>query len=188
MENASKANVPKKVIENALKRAAGGSSSEGASHVAVYEAMGPGGVAIVVETLTDNKNRTLQHVRDVMTKGQASMSPCSYLFYRRGWIDLKGASFEEVFEYAAEIGAEDVEESEQDPGIISVYTDPTTTSKIAEILKTKYKIADMGIEYAPNLETAITDLPADKRKSLDKIMSNLEDLDDVTNVYCNLVE
>jgi YebC/PmpR family DNA-binding regulatory protein len=186
IENALKCNVPKKVIEGAIKRGSGESSGPGESSVlALYEGIGPGGVAVVVEALTDNKNRTSQQVRAAFMKFAGTLSPTLYLFERRGWIELdKTVELDDqMFEFVVELGAEDVEEDNN--GVVVVYTSPNNTSQVANGLKNNYKIANMGIEYASNPDTKISALDETRDTSLRKLIDTLEDLDDVTDVYTN---
>ncbi|ANB15480.1 hypothetical protein AWJ20_3108 [Sugiyamaella lignohabitans] len=189
IDNALKLNVPKKVIENAIKRGSGESDGPGEkSETALYEGIGPGGVAFVVEALTDNKNRTAQQVRAAFMKFSGTLSPTLYLFERRGWIELgEGAVLDdELFEFVIDLGAEDIVENETS-GLLTIYTSPQSTSKVASGIKDsgKYKISNMGIEYSANPDTSVAELDEAKTQSLQKLISSLEDLDDVTEVHSN---
>lgn len=199
-------NVPKKIIESAIKRGAGlDKDSNGASaEMAVYEGMGPGGIAFVVEALTDNKSRTISQVKSTFTKATGVMSPTAFMFTRRGWIEasLKEGmeTVDDAFEELIEFGAEDIEEDEAvsggetggspDSPSIYVYTSIQGTAKIAESMKSSgYQIKDMGIEYAPNADTSISesDLKPDVKAAYEKLAQQLDDLDDVIEVYTNVV-
>lgn len=171
--------------------------------------MGPGGVAFVVEALTDNKSRTVSHVKSAFVKGSGMISPTVYLFTRRGWIQsgLKQGveSIDDALEELIEFGAEDVIEDDVEPEesmsttnaattttspIMSVYTTPQDTAKVAQEMKAAgYPIKDMGIEYAPNPDTAISEdsISEENKAAYLKLAQALDDLDDVIEVYTNVV-
>lgn len=178
--------------------------------MAVYEGMGPGGVAFVVEALTDNKSRTVGQVKSTFSKATGVLSPTAYMFTRRGWVQasLKPGleTADDALDELIEFGAEDVEEdldtdesspssatdadqSSEGPGIF-VYTSIQDTAKVAQSMKSSgYHIKDMGIEYAPNPDTSIaeSDLSADTKQAYEKLAQQLADLDDVVEVYTNVV-
>lgn len=186
IENATKMSIPKKVIEAAISRGAGASNSSGANSQAItYEGVGPGGVAFIVETLTENKNRTAQQVRAAFLKFKGSLSPCSFLFQRRGWIELStsGTPFDEVFEKCLEYdGVEDITEED---GNAMVYTEPADLSAVADQLKSVYKISDMGMAYIPDKDQAVSVTDPDVLTRLRKLENELDDLEDVNEVYSN---
>lgn len=205
IENASRANVPKRLIESALRRGAGldKDSSSKPTELAVYEGMGPGGTAFVVEALTDNKSRTVSQVKSCFSKatGGAGMAPTAYMFRRQGWIEcaLKGGqeSVDDAFEELIEVGAEDIssttaDENSERPGelLIVVYTEVPDTARVADGIKAAgYTIRDMGIEYAPNDDAKIEDaeLSDETRAAFTKLAQTLDDLDDVLEIYTNVV-
>lgn len=216
IDNAAKANVPKKTIESAIKRGTGSSSSStnGAADMAVYEGMGPGGVAFVVEALTDNKNRTVGHVKAAFSKYGGVLSPTAYLFERRGWIEVApkvGETENETFEVLIDLGAQDLEvlnnnEVQQDEGAVdasagasasdgssngdtmfAVYTNMQDTAKVAQEIKAAgYEIKDLGIEYASNEETEVEGLDHVQKAAYERLCNTLEDIDDVVDIYTNL--
>lgn len=187
VENALKMSIPKRVIEGAIARAtkgAGGSADESVS--ITYEGVGPGGVAFIVETLTDNKNRTAQQVRAAFLRFKGSLSPTNFLFQRKGWIQLQeGADFDEVFEKAIEVGAEDV--VEKDDAIV-LFTETSQLAAVANEIKKDYKIDNMGLSYEPDPEQAVEELDEETTTKYYKLIDALEELDDVNNVYTNFRE
>ncbi|KAF5094906.1 hypothetical protein D0Z03_001965 [Geotrichum reessii] len=206
IEQANRQNVPKKIIESAIKRGGGISTSGGTAAVTempVYEGMGPGGVAFVVETLTDNKNRTVGQVKAAFSKVGGVMSPTAYLFARRGWIEVHAkpgeTSVDDAFETLVDLGAEDLEQVERGPeeevpedeGLIyAVYTSDKDTGKVAKALvDAGYRVKDLGIEYSPNADTAVPALTdAAQRAAYEKLCAALDDIDDVVDFYTNLTE
>lgn len=192
IDTALKNNVSKKVIDGAIKRASG--QGEGPSGTSIiYEGVAPGGVALVVEALTENKNRTAQQIRAAFMKYSGTLNPTLYMFDKRGWIELENTPLDDaLFDYAVEMGAEDVvelpQENENDTATSILYTSPQDTYKIASTIKSDgtYSIKDMGIEYAPNDDSVVTDLDEHKKQTLGKLVTMLEDLDDVVDVYTNV--
>ncbi|KAF5097339.1 hypothetical protein D0Z00_002429 [Geotrichum galactomycetum] len=207
IEQANRQNVPKKIIESAIKRGGGISTSgqaAAATEMPVYEGIGPGGVAFVVETLTDNKNRTVGQVKAAFTKVGGVLSPTAYLFARRGWIEVHAkpdeTSVDDAFEALVDLGAEDLEQVEHDPNdevpaegeglVYAVYTSDKDTGKVAKALADAgYRVKDMGIEYVPNADTAVPALAdAAQRVAFEKLCAALDDIDDVVDIYTNLTE
>ncbi|ODQ64358.1 DUF28-domain-containing protein [Nadsonia fulvescens var. elongata DSM 6958] len=206
LELASKANVGKKVIEAAIKRGSGiTDGKEDMAEVALYEAMGPGGVAFIIEAFTNNKNRTVGHVKSIINKCGGSMSPTLYMFDRRGYVrvsrDAESTNYDDAFEHGAEAGAEDIEEvplEDLEPGeamgpdgqclyVVDLYTEPQTTGKVSENMKALgYSIKDVGFEYIPKEDMLVDIVDEENMERLDKIMTNLDDLDDVTDIYSNV--
>ncbi|KAK9456315.1 transcriptional regulator TACO1-like protein [Dipodascopsis uninucleata] len=218
IEAAKRASVTKRVIENALRRAAGISSEEGKVLESVtYEAVGPGGSALVVEALTDNKARTVSNVRAVITKNGCSLGPAVFYFDRKGvirivkrFITSPGTTestegklveqipieFDEIFEHAIDAGAEDIEtvdvdtleETDPDYGrtVYQILTSVTDTAKVAQHLREEfaYDIKEMGIEYIP-LKDSMVELTGEHAKTMEKIMSALDEIDDVQDIYTN---
>jgi len=189
MENAAKMSIPKKVIEGAIARAskAAGNPAENAVSIS-YEGVGPGGIALIVETLTENKNRTAQQVRAAFLKFQGALSPTAYLFQRRGWIELPGnLDFDEVFEQCAELdGIDDiVEEEDGDSKTITLFIDPSKLSSAANRVKELYKISDMGLGYFPDPEQQVEVSDEEIETRLVKLQNELDSLDDVNNIYHN---
>lgn len=195
---ANKNNVSKKVIENAIKRGAGIGDGENKSNVetVVYEGLGPGNVNVVVEALTDNKNRTFSDIRGVFGKYGGNINrPSIFLFDRLGFIVVevsKDLTFDEIFEHFSEYeGVEDIEEVEndEDEKLIEIITDPINTGKVSNLLKSEdYKIKEVGISYIPKSESIVEITDEDVKKKYDKFINALEDVDDLTEFYTNLKE
>ncbi|CDO92961.1 unnamed protein product [Kluyveromyces dobzhanskii CBS 2104] len=217
IELASKNNVTKKVIENAIKKGAGTSEGAGAgAEPCTYEGIGPAGVAFVVEALTDNKNRTVGLIRSTFNKFNGNMTPTLYFFERKGYVVIEPKEdqpqdFDSVMDIVLEIdGVEDLEqdtsagqedaatepstaESDASPttaALFEVITEPQQTNKVAETLRNKgFHIRDMGVEYAPRDETAIDHVTdVELQAKLDKFINQLEEIDDVTQIYSNIKE
>jgi len=178
-------NMPKDNIERGIKKGTG--DLEGANYTErKYEGYASGGVAIMVETLTDNKNRTAADIRSIFNKAGGSLgeSGCvSYMFKKKGIIILNSetSSEEEIFELALEHGAEDVKAED---GSIEIITAPDDFETVVQALDTT------GIPY----ESAEVELVADTTMTLDhegtrkvlRLIENLEDNDDVQTVSSNL--
>ena len=150
-----------------------------------YEGYGPGGVAILVETMTDNRNRTVAEVRHAFSKGNGNLGTdgsVAYLFDRKGEINFApGTDEDAVMEIAIDSGADDVEAA--DDGSICVTTTPE------EFMSVKDALVEGGLEPAVAEVSMVpqnySDLDQDNAEKVMKLIDLLEDLDDVTNVYTN---
>ena len=178
-------NMPKDNIERAIKK---GSGELGAStfYELTYEGYAPGGVAIIIDTLTDNKNRTASDVRSTLTKlgGSLGATGCvSYMFQTKGIITYSTEKYTEdqIFEVALENGAEDVSTTDD---VIEVTTTPSDFATVLEAMQAAgfeqesadvQKIADQTVS-----------LDAEKAAKVMKIVERLEELDDVQQVSTNL--
>jgi len=178
------ANMPKDKIDAAIKK---GTGEDGASSYeeARYEAYGPGGVALVIDALTDNKNRTVADVRHAVTKLGGSLAETgavTWNFDTLGYIALpkEAGNEEEIFEKAIEAGADDVR-TEGD--VYEIFTDPTALHEVSAALE------EMGIEAEEaklTLQPKTTvEIEGSNAKTLFKMIEMLEDLDDIQNVYSN---
>ena len=182
---AKDANMPKDNIERAIKKGTG--DLEGVSYTeGMYEGYGAGGVAILVETLTDNKNRTAADVRSIFSKagGNLGESGCvSYMFNRKGVITLstETCSEDEVFNAALEAGAEDVV---TDDDVIEVFTAPEEFEAVRDALEAGGFKREMA-EISMIADQRIT-LDDEKTRKVLRLIDNLEDNDDVQNVYSNM--
>ncbi|WP_297456951.1 YebC/PmpR family DNA-binding transcriptional regulator [Persephonella sp.] len=186
IEKAKKANMPIENIERAIKRGTG--ELEGVNYEeVVYEGYGPEGVAIIVECLTDNRNRTTSEVRHLFTKhgGNLGASGCvSFLFEEKGVILVPKDSIseEELFEKAIEAGAEDL--ITDDENYYEVRTEPKDLYAVKEALeKEGISIEKAEITRIPTTTVEIKD-PETAQKLL-KLLDALEDNDDVQKVYSN---
>lgn len=201
IDKAQSMSIPKKVIESAIKRGTGELKSTEKMETVLYEGLAPGGVSVVIEAITDNKNRTIGYVRPCFNKFNLNMSPTLYQFERKGVIllDVGEKTSDDVFEEMLELGCEDINEIEhndenellserKDGNLIELVTDPKDFGRIAKELKDKYKIKEMNIEYVPNEDTMVTIEDPDTMRSFEKFMALLDDIEDISQVYTNLKE
>lgn len=179
LEKARLANMPKANIERAIARVA--DKSAAALIEEVYEAYGPGGVGIVIEVATDNKNRTMPEVRHTLDKNGGRMAePGSVMFQfkRKGVIEISEQG-EEALMAALEAGAEDALEDEG----ITIYTEPTDLMKVRQALvDAGMTVTSAELQYVPVSYIAIE---GENTEKLEKLLAAIDDLDDVTNVYTN---
>jgi YebC/PmpR family DNA-binding regulatory protein len=177
-------NMTRDTINRAIKRGAGG--EDGADMLeCVYEGYGPGGVAVMVECLTDNKNRTASDVRHAFTKygSFGASGSVAFLFKKCGYIQFaKNSPEEKIFEVAIEAGADDV--IVNDDTSIDVITSPDNL----EAVKTALNAANLTFVQAeitmlPSTEAKLENV--EDAKTMIKLTDMLEDLDDVQNVYSN---
>ena len=182
---AKEENMPKDNIDRAVKKGAGGADGSAGYEEVVYEGYGPGGVAVLVEAMTDNKNRTVAEVRHIFSKhgGNLGENGCvSWIFEKKGSIllDKKSVSEDVLMEIALDAGAEDVREEENE---FEVVTDPAMFEQV------KKAMDDKGIKYIKGEVTMIPQnevrLDADKAVQMLKLMEKMEDNDDVQHAYAN---
>ena len=182
---AREANMPRDNIDRAIKKGAGG--GDGADfHELLYEAYGPGGVALLIQVLTDNKNRSAAEIRSILTKGGGNLGDSgsvSYLFSRKGIIALEAELYHEdqVMEVVLEGGADDVS---TDADTVEVLTDPEdfhATLDLVERAGFEHRMAE--ISWVPEASVA----PAqNKAHSAMRLIEALEDHDDVQQVSTNM--
>jgi YebC/PmpR family DNA-binding regulatory protein len=178
-------NMPKDNIERAIKKGTG--DLDGAIYEEIlYEGYGPGGVAVLVETMTDNKNRTVADIRHYFAKSNGNLgeSGCvAWMFDKRGVIvvDAEGVDEEELMDLAIEAGAEDVIEDET---TFQILTEPEDFSEVVDSLeKSGVKMVEASISMVPKNTVEVTEeKPA---RALIKLLDNLEDHDDVQKVHAN---
>jgi YebC/PmpR family DNA-binding regulatory protein len=170
-------------IDRLLKRLAGGGEEASSFEEIVYEGYAPGGVAVVVNAVSDNRNRTASEVRHVFSKYGGSLGSTGavgWQFDRRGYIWLE-ASSELAQEAAIEAGALDLGESEDG---LEIYTDPTEVFAVANVLQAKgFKPEDTEVTLVPQNTISLS---ADDAHKVLRLIEALEDLDDVEDVYNNL--
>jgi YebC/PmpR family DNA-binding regulatory protein len=183
MDKAKAENMPKDNIERAIKKGTG--ELEGVTYEEIiYEGYGPGGVAVLVEVMTDNRNRSVSDIRSIFTKCNGNMGETgcvSWIFDKKGLIVFtKSVDFDKLFEAALEAGAEDVtDEGEQ----FEVLTDPMKFIEVREFLiKAGFKFDSSDITMMPQ---TMVKLEGKQAESMLKLMERLEDNDDVQNVYAN---
>jgi len=179
------ANMPKDNIDRAIKKGTG--ELEGVNYEElVYEAYAPGGVAVFIEVLTDNKNRAAADIRNILTRagGQlATSGSVSRLFKRQGVITLDGEKYTEdaVMEAALDGGAEDISTSD---GIIEVTSAPEDFEKVMNALQSK-NFETMSAEISMVAEAEVT-LENEATAKVLRLVDKLEDNEDVQNVYTNI--
>lgn len=184
IDKAKSAQMPKDTMERAIARGAGG--QDGAELVALtYEGYGPGGVAILVQTMTDNRNRTVGEVRHAFTRSGGNLGTdgsVAYLFKEKGQINFApGADEDAIMEIAVNSGAEDVDVDEQ--GSIEVITAPEDFLTVKEaLIKDGFDAAVAEVSMVPQ---NYCDLDHETAEKVLCLLDQLEDLDDVTNVYTN---
>ena len=184
IEKANAANMPKDNIERAVKKATG--DLEGVSYEEIkYEGYAPGGVAVLVECLTDNRNRTVAEVRHAFTKHGGNLGTdgsVAYLFAKIGVLNFApGTSEDDVMEVELDAGANDVV-SEED-GSIEVITSPETYTAVVAAMKSAGLTPENSeIIMRASLEV---ELDVEAGEKVLRFLDVLEDLDDTQNVYCN---
>ncbi|MCF7943215.1 MAG: YebC/PmpR family DNA-binding transcriptional regulator [Spirochaetia bacterium] len=178
-------NMPKDNIDRAIKKGTG--DLEGVDYIElVYEAYGPGGVALMIDALTDNKNRTAADVRMVLTKsgGNLGETGCvGYLFNRKGIIEYSAETYteDEIFEAALEAGAEDVTNQGE---LLEVITEPEEFLTVLEAMQTA-GFKEQSAEVTKIADTTVT-LGNEQTHKVLRLVDRLEDLDDVQSVSTNL--
>ena len=181
IEKAKSANMPIANIQRAIDRVADKSAAQ--LEEVAYEAYGPGGVAFILETATDNKNRTYPEVRTAVTKNGGTMADAGsvmFQFTRKGVIRVS-ASGEDALLTVLDAGAEDASESD---GELLVYTEMKDLAKVrTAIVEAGLSVAEAELQYVANNEVLVED--AETAHKVMKVYDALEDLDDVTGVYTN---
>ena len=180
-------NMPNDTIERGIKRAAGDAGSVNYERV-TYEGYGPGGIAIIVEALTDNKNRTASNVRNAFTKGNGSLGTTgcvSYMFDQKGQIIIDreecDMDADDLMMTALDAGAEDFSEEEDS---FEILTSPEDFSAVREALETQgIPMAEAEIKMIPQNYVALSD--ENDIKFLNRTLDLLDDDDDVQAVYHN---
>lgn len=178
-------NVPNDNIDRIIKKAAGEGDSANYEEI-VYEGYGPSGIAVIVETLTDNRNRTAADMRHYFDKygGNMGQSGCvSFMFTRQGVIVMDKEDIDEdtLMEHALEAGASDFL---SDGDVYEIRTEPTDIAAVRDDLTAKgYAFLSAEIEYVPSTYTALSS--EDDIKNMGKMLEMFEDNDDVQNVYHN---
>jgi YebC/PmpR family DNA-binding regulatory protein len=184
IEKARGANMPKDNIERAIKKGTGTGEGDAYEEV-VYEGYGPGGTAIFIEALTDNKNRTVGEVRHVLTKhgGNLGASGCvAYLFEKKGMLgfDTGNLDGDALLEAALEAGADDVEESGDS---VEVMTAPAAFEDVKRALaEAGFEPQEAEITMQPSTTVALAGKDAE---SMLRVADALDDLDDVQAVHAN---
>ncbi len=185
IDKAKAVNMPKDNIERGIKKGTG--ELEGVSYdEMIYEGYGPGGAAVLLDILTDNKNRTAGEIRHIFTKQGGSMgapNSVAWMFSKKGYVAIESesaATEEKIMGVALEAGAEDVRESE---GGWEVITEPQDYEKVKQALEAAgLPLASAELSMVP--QSTVT-LKGDEAAQMLRLMSAFEDHDDVQNVYSN---
>lgn len=181
IESAKQANMPAANIQRAIDRVA--DKNAAVLEEITYEGMGPGGVGIIIETATDNKNRTFPDVRSALTKNGgrvADAGSVAFQFTRKGVIRV-AATGEDALLTILDAGAEDAVEED---GAIIVYTELKDLAKVRQaLIEAGLTIEEAELQHVPNAVVTIDD--SDVANKLLKLLDALDDLDDVVNVHTN---
>ncbi|MBN2306271.1 MAG: YebC/PmpR family DNA-binding transcriptional regulator [Anaerolineae bacterium] len=186
IDKARAANMPKDNIERAINRGAGVGDDAVQMEEIVYEGYGPHGVALVIEVVTDNKNRTLADIKYVLNRNNgnlASSGAVTWQFEQKGYIAVAaaGADFDEFFLMAADAGADDVQ---QEDDIFAVYTPREDLAVVAKSIRdTGHQIEERELIWMPKIEVQVETNAALQIMGL---IEKLEELDDVQSVASNL--
>ncbi|HOD35267.1 MAG TPA: YebC/PmpR family DNA-binding transcriptional regulator [Syntrophales bacterium] len=177
-------NMPKDNIERAIKKGTGEGGAFTYEEV-TYEGYGPGGVAVFVEVMTDNKNRTVAEIRHIFAKHGGNLAEngaVSWMFSKKGsiLIDKKAVDEDKLMEVALDAGAEDIREEENEFEVITSLAAFEAVRKALEKAGIKYLEAKVGM-----IPQNTVSLDGDKAASMLKLMEKMEDNDDVQNVYAN---
>lgn len=183
---AKASNMPNENIKRSIAKAAGELGNVNYEEIQ-YEGYAPGGVAVIVSTVTDNRNRTASDVRHYFDKygGNMGAAGCvSWSFDKKGVIVIdnedEDLDEEAVFESALEAGADDLEAEE---GIFTVYTQPDDVAAVAEALSAKYRLLSAQVEMVPQNYITLTD--EGDIKNMSKMLEMFDDNEDVQNVWHN---
>jgi YebC/PmpR family DNA-binding regulatory protein len=183
MDKARAGNVPNDTIKRAIQKGTGELAAESYEEL-IYEVYGPGGTAVVVEILTDNRNRTAGEIRKLLEKGNAKLAASGsvlYLFHKRGHIVFDKAVGEDtLMEAALEAGADDVR---TDGDVFLVVTQPGATHDVQDALEKK-GMKPIHSEVGMYPENSVR-LEGKDAEAMVKLVQQLEDHDDVQNVYAN---
>jgi YebC/PmpR family DNA-binding regulatory protein len=186
IEKAKSYSMPKDTIERAIARGAGTDADAAAYETIVYEGYGPDGVAVLVEALTDNRNRTASDVRHLFTKNGGNLGTTgavAWLFERRGivLVDAAGVDEDELTLAAADGGAEDVE---LDGSVFEVSSAPEDLAAVREAIEAAgIKVESAELSMVPKTTVEVVEEPSAKK--LIRLIEALEENDDVQGVYAN---
>ena len=186
--NAKRENMPKDNIERAIKNAMGKDQSE--YKVVTYEGYGPHGVAVFVDTLTDNTTRTVGDVRSIFNKFNGNLGTSgslSFLFDHKSVFTFKkkdGLEMDELILDLIDYGVEDEYDEDEETGEITIYGAPTSFGEIQKHLEEEgFEVTGAEFTYIPNDLKEVTD---EERETIDKMVERLEEFDDVQTVYTNM--
>jgi YebC/PmpR family DNA-binding regulatory protein len=185
VDKAYEANMSKDVVERAIKRGAGGMEGENVEEIR-YEGYGPGGIALMVDCMTNNRNRTVGEVRHAFTKNGGNLGTdgsVSYLFKKQGYMTYApGVNTDKLLEAALDAGADDVVVN--DDGSVDVVTSPESFLTVKDVLnKAGLQPAQSDVTMQAGISVAIGD--KDTAEKVVNLIDMLEELDDVQSVYSN---
>lgn len=188
VQRARDANMPMDNIERTIKRALGGSEGANLEEI-TYEGYGPGGTAVLVQTLTENRNRTVAEVRNAFNRNAGNMGEngcVDWLFEAKGIIEveLKDHDPDELSLEAIDMGADDVEPAAPDDEYLTIYTDPSELEKVRKALeKQHHHVTRSESTLLPKTKVELNEEKV--AHQVLRLIERLEDLDDVQNVYTN---
>lgn len=188
VQRARDANMPMENIERTIKRAMGGSEGANLEEI-TYEGYGPGGTAMLVQTVTENRNRTVAEIRNAFSRngGNLGENGCvDWLFEAKGIIEveLQGRDPDELALEAMDMGADDAEPAGANEETLTIYTDPAEVDKVRQALETnKYVVVKAESTLVPKTRVDLSDEKV--AHQVMRLVEKLEDLDDVQNVYTN---
>lgn len=187
IEKAKSFNMPQENIERAIKRGTG--ELEGAKlESLIIEALGPGGVSILIELVTDNKNRSLTEIRKIIEESGGKMvsGSVAWKFKKMGKIEGKPKKDKEEVELLAiESGAEDIKEKDD---FLIIYTLPEKLSELKEKIKEAFSIENFSIEFVPKEEISFSSIGKENQEKIEKLFEKLDEHDDVQEIYSDLGE
>ncbi|MEB3311636.1 MAG: YebC/PmpR family DNA-binding transcriptional regulator [Snowella sp.] len=189
IEKAKAAGIPNDNIERAIAKGAGTYSDGAALEAIRYEGYGMGGIAILIEALTDNRNRTAADLRAAFSKNKGNLGETgcvSWMFVQKGVVHLGGQMTEdELLEASIEGGADSYEWLDtEEGGGVEVFTEVPNLENLSQTLKAQnFKVEEVELRWIPENTVEVTDL--DQARSLLKLIDTLESLDDVQNVTAN---
>lgn len=186
--NAKRENMPLDNVQRAIKNAMGKDTTD--FKTMTYEGYGPHGIAIFVDTLTDNPTRTVGDVRSVFNKfngNLGTMGSLAFLFDHKCVFSFKvkeGLDMDELILELIDYGVEDEYDLDEEEGSITIYGDPKSFGQIQKYLEeNSFEVVGAEFTYIPNDEKSVT---AEERATIDKMVERLEDFDDVQTVYTNM--
>lgn len=178
-------NMPKDNIDRAIKKGIGALGDGVSYEENIYEGYGPGGVAILIETLSDNKNRTTAEIRHILSRLNGNMGEAgcvSWMFQKKGYLsfDKKAVDENKIMELALDAGAEDVRDDENEIEVITGQSDFENVKKVFDDGGLAYMVAEISM-----IPQTTVKLEGKNAETMLKLIEALEDSDDVQNVYSN---
>ena len=183
LDSALAANIPRDTVDRAIARGVGGTGGGDVEEL-VYEGYAPGGVAVLVEVMTDNRNRAVAAVRHAFSKHGGNLGTdgsVAYLFQKQGVVTVAGADEDAALEAVLDAGAEDIE---TDDGLLSITTAPERIGAVVDALQAAGMVAEHAELAMVPASTVACD--EDAAAKVLRLVDALDDLEDVQNVYCNL--